>query len=79
MDDEGDGGVSSATTKRWVEAVAELARDRDARVLCPVCRKAPLTVLDVAFGEGAPGFERHMSCDVCGAYEAARMGASKAE
>ena len=59
--------MPSDVTKRWLEAVVELARNRDARVLCPVCRKVPLSILDVAFGEGSPGFERHMSCDFCGA------------
>ncbi len=53
-------------TRRWVEAGTVLAKDPKVIVMCPVCQKAPLEVLDQELGDKKA--ERHMRCPLCGAY-----------
>lgn len=65
--------MNSEIVKRWVEAAKILGADSTAKTLCPVCQKGFLNVLDVKNKANPLEFERHMSCDMCGAYNALRM------
>jgi formate dehydrogenase maturation protein FdhE len=53
-------------TRRWVEAGIILAKEPLVVVMCPVCQRAPLEVMDQALG--GKKVERHMRCPLCGAY-----------
>lgn len=57
---------------RWVAAGTALAIDPLARVICPRCGSASLTVQDTPLGQTG-GVERHLRCPTCGAYEAILM------
>lgn len=56
----------SDVTARWLEAGKRLARDSEAKILCPVCQQATLTVQDVPL-EGTNRFERLLRCPQCDA------------
>jgi formate dehydrogenase maturation protein FdhE len=56
----------TAETRRWVEAGITLSKEPKAVVMCPVCQRAPLGVMDQILGERK--VERHMRCPLCGAY-----------
>lgn len=55
---------------RWIEAVAKLALDPSAKVLCPENLDAALEITDVVIDGEPKRIERHMVCPKCGAYNA---------
>ena len=58
----------SSERKRWIEAGKTLGRNPDAKVSCPHCKNADLSVTDSHAGN--TNTERHMRCPKCGAYNA---------
>jgi len=59
--------MMSQITSRWIEAGKAIATDPDAKVLCPVCQKTFLEVMDVRNEKKPSELERHMICKECGA------------
>ncbi len=57
--------------RRWVEAGIALAKEPKAAVMCPVCQRAPLEVVDQPLSDTKA--ERHMRCPRCGAYNSILM------
>jgi DNA-directed RNA polymerase subunit RPC12/RpoP len=53
------------TNRKWVAAAIALANDPSARVRCPVCEGADLTVRDIYPTPDADKFERYMECPHC--------------
>jgi predicted RNA-binding Zn-ribbon protein involved in translation (DUF1610 family) len=63
----------SDTSKKWLEAGIVLAKDPNAKVVCPECAEGTLEVQDVR-GELDPDVvERIMKCPVCGKFNALRL------
>jgi hypothetical protein len=59
--------MATALQQKWIEIAAALVADPDARLPCPNCEKPDLEVLDVTV-PGCDGvYERHVSCEGCGA------------
>ena len=56
-----------------LEAGMILSRNPTAKVLCPVCAKANLEVVDVPFGINQEYFERYLICPSCGSRSILRM------
>lgn len=56
----------SAKARRWIDAGIILGNDPHAKVKCPECLNADLTVWDQPLGEDR--IERHMKCLSCGEY-----------
>jgi phage FluMu protein Com len=50
-------------SKQWIEAAGKLAKDATARVNCPRCKKAFLSVWDADLDEDH--FERQPKCPRC--------------
>lgn len=65
--------MNNEIVKRWIEAANILYVDSTENVLCPVCQQGFLKVQDVAYNSNPLEIERHMSCDICGSYNAIRM------
>ncbi|GKX62443.1 hypothetical protein [Pragia fontium] len=65
--------MNSEITKRWVDAAIALKADSTAKTLCPVCQQGFLKVQDVKNKANPLEFERHLTCDTCGAYSSLRM------
>ncbi|OCG21202.1 hypothetical protein A9G11_08340 [Gilliamella sp. wkB108] len=65
--------MDSEIVKRWIEAGKILGVNPTANILCPVCQQSFLKVQDVEIETDPLQIERHMSCDICGAYNALRM------
>ncbi len=65
--------MNNEIAKRWIEAAKLLGVDSTANTLCPVCQQGFLKVQDVKNEANPLEIERHMSCDICGAYNALRM------
>lgn len=61
-----------AERDRWVAAGTALVVDPLARVACPRCGSACITVQDAPLVQTG-GVERHLRCPACGAYEAILM------
>jgi len=57
--------------QKWIEAGKTLAANPDAKVKCPCCGTAFLSVQDVPAGHTK--IERHLRCPTCGAYNAILM------
>ena len=62
--------MGNEITNKWIEAGIAIAIDSDANVLCPVCQKAFLQIIDVRDEKKFFELERHMICKECGAYNA---------
>lgn len=58
---------------RWIEAGKIIAVNSESKVLCPVCQKSFLQVIDVRNEKNSSELERHMICKECGAYNALRL------
>jgi hypothetical protein len=62
------GGVSvSVASAKWIEAGVILGRDPSAKVDCPECSKAPLSVSDSEPYSLPAMISRYLSCPACGA------------
>ena len=59
--------------KRWLDAATILGRDPTAKVPCPVCAEANLSVRDVYPQPDAEVFERYLECSSCGGRTVMRM------
>ena len=59
--------------KLWVEAGHILSENPKAKIVCPECREAYLSVSDVRFGEDESYLERNLSCPECGAQNSLRL------
>jgi hypothetical protein len=60
-------------SKKWVEAAIILGRDPTAKVRCPVCDQAFLTVRDVFPSPDSSMFERYLECPNCKSRNIMRM------
>lgn len=60
-------------TKRWIEAAKILGINPNENILCPVCQQSFLKVQDVKNENNPLEIERHMNCELCGAYNALRI------
>ncbi|WP_140919020.1 hypothetical protein [Limnobaculum xujianqingii] len=65
--------MNTEVIERWIEAGKNIAINPSVNVLCPVCQKVFLQILDIKFDTETPQFERHMICNECGAYNALRL------
>lgn len=65
--------MNSKIAKRWIETAKILGVDSTANVLCPICQQGFLKVQDVENNTNPLEIEKHMYCDICGAYNALRM------
>lgn len=65
--------MNNEIVTRWIKAAKILGVDSTANVLCPVCQQVFLKIHDVENDTNPLGSERHMYCDICGAYNALRM------
>lgn len=57
------------SSRRWIEAGKTLSEAPNAKVPCPVCGQADLSVTDGAASGTPPVFDRYMRCPACGATE----------
>jgi DNA-directed RNA polymerase subunit RPC12/RpoP len=55
------------TSRKWIDAAIVLGKDPDAKVQCPVCGIAELTVRDVFPTPDADVLERYLECSNCAA------------
>jgi C4-type Zn-finger protein len=52
-------------SKKWLDAAILLGNDPSAKVRCPVCEDADLSVHDIYPVPDAAKFERYMECPSC--------------
>lgn len=65
--------MSSETVMKWIEAGKSIATDPTIKVLCPVCQKTYLQVMDISNENNPSEIERQMLCNKCGAFNALRL------
>lgn len=61
------------TVKRWIAAGKRIAADPEDKVLRPLCLRDYLQINDIVNDSNPSEFERHMKCNLCGAYNVLRL------
>lgn len=64
-------------SRKWIDAAIVLGKDSTAKVQCPVCEAAELTVRDVFPTPDTDVFERYLECPNCGARNVMRKKRAK--
>lgn len=55
--------------ERWLEAINQLRKNKEAKIICPNCCQEILNIIELTF-ETSPGYkEIHMICPNCQARE----------